>query len=181
MIKTSGPLYLQLLNWHYDRHQYTGTNIPSVESAVLLEKLTRDILLPLTTKFGVIKITYGFTSPELARYIQRVSPQGTAPQLDQHACTEVNTKGKHICSRPGAACDFIVQGYEERMHEVAQFICQQLSFDRLYFYGRNRPIHISVSDASLGHLQLIQQSANGKRYPGKKAFGDKALALAQEL
>jgi hypothetical protein len=38
-----------------------------------------------------------------------------------------------------------------------------------------------VSDAPRGHLQLIQQSANGKRYPGKKAFGDKALALAQEL
>lgn len=174
-------LYAQLLNWHQAKHQFIGDNTPSVASAQMLQQLTRDILLPLTQHFGELHITYGFTGPALSRYIQRFSPAGTAPNLDQHACIELNSKGKNICHRPGAACDFIVQGYENRMHEVAQFVCQQLSFDKLYFYGRNQPIHISVSDDPLRHFQVMQQSANNRRYPGKKAFGDNAIALAKEL
>jgi hypothetical protein len=174
-------LYAQLLNWHQAKHQFIGDNTPSAASAAMLQKLTRDMLLPLAQHFGALHITYGFTGPALTRYIQRQSPAGTAPNLDQHACIELNSKGKNICNRSGAACDLIAQGYEERMHLVARFICQQLSFDKLYFYGRNRPIHISVSDESLRHLQIMQHSTNGKRYPGKKAFGDNVLALAKEL
>lgn len=174
-------MYAQLLNWHQARHQFDGDNTPSVASAQMLQHLTRDILLPVCEHFGSLAITYGFTGPALSRYIQRLSPAGTAPTLDQHACIELNSIGKNICHRPGAACDFIVHGYEECMHVVAQFICEKLPFDKLYFYGRNRPIHISVSDEPLRHLQVMQQSSNGRRYPGKKAFGDNALALAKEL
>lgn len=174
-------LYAQLLNWHQAKHQFDGDNTPSVASAQMLQQLTREILLPLEQHFGEIRITYGFTGPALSRYIQRLSPAGTAPNLDQHACIELNSKGKNICHRPGAACDFFVQGYEDRMHEIALYICQHLTFDKLYFYGRDRPIHISVSDAPLRHLQVMQQSANGRRYPGKRSFGDNAPALAKEL
>ena len=174
-------IYAQLLNWHQAKHQFVGDNTPSVASAQMLQQLTRDILLPVREHFGSLAITYGFTGPTLSRYIQQLSPAGTAPTLDQHACIELNSKGKNICHRPGAASDFMVQGYEERMHLIAQFICQQLSFDKLYFYGRNRPIHISVSDEPLRHLQVMQQSEKGRRYPGKKAFGDSAIALAKEL
>lgn len=174
-------LYAQLLNWHQARHQFSDHNTPSAASERFLVQLTKQILLPLSEHFGSFTITYGFTGPALSRYIQRLSPTGTAPNLDQHACIELNSKGKSICNRPGAACDFTVHGYEERMHLVAQFICQQLSFDKLYFYGRNRPIHISVSDEPLRHLQIMQQSTNGRRYPRKKAFGDNAIALAKEL
>lgn len=174
-------LYTQLLNWHQAKHRFVDDNTPSAASAPMLQQLTRDILLPLAQHFDELQITYGFTGPALSRYIQRLSPAGTAPNLDQHACIELNSKGKNICHRPGAACDFIVQGYENRMHEVAQFVCQQLSFDKLYFYGRSRPIHISVSAEPLRHFQVMQQSANNRRYPGKKAFGDNAIALAKEL
>ena len=174
-------LYTQLLNWHQTRHQFAADNTPSVASGRFLTLLTNQLLLPIAEHFGQLTITYGFTGPALSRYIQRLSPAGTAPGLDQHSCCELNSKASIICKRPGAACDFIVQGYEQKMHHVAQFICQQLSFDKLYFYGRNRPIHISVSDDQLRHLQVMQQSANGQRYPGKKAFGDNAVVLAKEL
>lgn len=179
-MQTFDELYAQLLNWHQARHQFAGDNIPSAASERYLVQLTNQILLPVAKHFGQLTITYGFTGPALSRYIQRFSSAGTAPNLDQHACIELNSKGKNICHRPGAACDFIVRGYENRMHEVAQFICQNLPFDKLYFYGRNRPIHISVSDEPLRHLQVMQQSANGRRYPGKKAFGDNAVVLAKE-
>lgn len=174
-------LYTQLLNWYQAKHQFVGDNTPSAASVPMLQQLTRDILLPLTQHFGELHITYGFTGPALSRYIQRLSPAGTAPDLDQHACCELNSKGTIICQRPGAACDFIVQGYENRMHEVTQFICQQLSFDKLYFYGRDRPLHVSVSDEPLRHLQLMQQSESGRRYPGKKAFKDNAIVLARQF
>ncbi|MDP5142661.1 hypothetical protein ORJ00_07920 [Rheinheimera baltica] len=174
-------LYAQLLNWHRAKHQFAGDNTPSLASEQFLAQLTKQILLPVTEHFGTLTVTYGFTGSALSRYIQRLSPAGTAPGLDQHACCELNSRNSLICERQGAACDFIVQGYEQRMHLIAQFICQQLSFDKLYFYGRDRPIHISVSDEPLRHFQVMQQSANDRRYPGKKAFGDSAIALAKEL
>lgn len=180
-MQSPDELYTQLLNWHQARHQFAGDNTPSPASELFLALLTRQILLPVAEHFGNLTITYGFTGPVLSRYIQRLLPAGTAPGLDQHACCELNSKNSPICKRQGAACDFIVQGYEERMHLVAQFICQQLSFDKLYFYGRNRPVHISVSADPLRHLQVMQQSANNQRYPGKKAFGDNTIVLAKEL
>ncbi len=175
-------LYRQLINWHLHKHNgFNGSNSPTLMSELMLVKLTTQILLPLAEHFGDLTITYGFTSAKLSRYIQHQSPAGTAPTLDQHACCELNTKESPICERPGAACDFIMQGYEARMHEVALYICQHLPFDKLYFYGRNRPVHVSVSDTPLRHLQVMMKSPNGRRYPGKKAFGDNALALAKEL
>lgn len=180
-MQSADDVYQQLINWHLLKHNFSGSNIPSTGSEKLLRKLTTEILMPIRQQFGDLTISYGFTSAELSRYIQRQSPAGTAPGLDQHACTEINTKGFGICSRPGAACDFIVQGCEKQMHEIALYICQHLPFDKLYFYGRNRPMHISVANTPLRHLQLMQQSANGRRYPGKKEFGDNAIALAKEL
>ncbi|WP_423186393.1 hypothetical protein ACO1PK_14900 [Alishewanella sp. d11] len=174
-------LYEQLINWHLVKHNFDGENKPTSASEVYLSQLIEQILNPITESFGKLNITYGFTSPALHRYIQRLSPSGTAPSLDQHACAELNSKGSEICGRTGAACDFIVHGYEDQMHLVAQFICQQLNFDKLYFYGRNRPIHVSISEQPLKHLQIMQQSENGRRYPGKKAFGPDAITLASHL
>ncbi|MFC4654056.1 hypothetical protein ACFO3I_03335 [Rheinheimera marina] len=89
--------------------------------------------------------------------------------------------GHEICNRPGAACDFVVNGYEEDMQRIAQFICQQLSFDKLYFYGRDRPIHISISNNPLRHLQVMHQSEKGRCYPGKRAYGYNVLDLVKKL
>lgn len=174
-------LYNQLIQWFQQKHQLQCCNTPSVESARYLTLLVNNLLLPIEDNLSEISISYGFVGSELNRYIQRHSSVGTAPLLDQHACCEVNSKGKAICQRPGAACDFFVLGFEDRMHEVVLFICQHLAFDKLYFYGRNRPIHLSISESPLRHLQVMQHDKNGRRYPGKKAFSDNALALAKEL
>lgn len=180
-VQTTAELYEQLLNWHLSKHAVPIDNTPSTASAEYLNKLVLDILLPVTNQFGMLTITYGFTGPELSRYIKRISPAGTAPSIDQHACTELNSKGTTISNRPGAACDFSVKGHESSMNEIVLFICENLVFDKLYYYGKSRPIHISVADNPLCHLQVMQQSIKGRRFPGKKAYGEQAITLAKEL
>ncbi|WP_256360246.1 hypothetical protein [Methylomonas koyamae] len=64
-----------------------------------------------------------------------------APKLDQHAAYELNSKKNLICPRLGAAVDFIVD--DENMREVADWIAENMPYDRLYFYGEDRPIHVS--------------------------------------
>lgn len=55
---------------------------------------------------------------------------------------EGNRNGKYYCDHLGAACNFRIVGMEsDRL--VAWILEQQLPFDSLYFYGSDRPIHIS--------------------------------------
>jgi hypothetical protein len=174
-------LYDQLINWHRAKHKTYIDNSPNQSSEAYLKQLSETILLPIYLHFGILRITYGFTNSALTRYIQTNHRSGTAPHIDQHSCQEMNSKGIAISNRNGAACDFVVDGYKDQMHEIAEFICRNLPFDKLYFYGRTRPIHVSVSDNPLRHLQLMQQSDSGRRYLGKRAFGDQAIMLSQEL
>jgi hypothetical protein len=102
-----------------------------------LYDLATQILDPVIDYFGGIRLTYGFCSAELGRHINK----RVAPKLDQHAGHELGRRGLRICDRGGAACDFIVD--DENMREVADWIVANLPFDRLYFYGADRPIHIS--------------------------------------
>lgn len=104
-----------------------------------LHDLATHVLDPVIEYFGSIRLTYGFSSPELTRNIQR----GIAPKLDQHAACERGPKGELVCGRGGAACDFLVE--DEDMREVAEWIIANLPFDRLYFYGSDRPIHVSFA------------------------------------
>jgi hypothetical protein len=156
----------QLMHWYKSRHSFDGTNQASAHSEELLLGLEQQILMPIVDALGDLTITYGFTGPALSRFIKRHAP---------------NSRGKLICDRAGSACDFWVAGYEQNMHQVALFICQRLQFDKLYFYGRNRPVHVSFADEPLRHLQLMQQDQRGRRIPGKKAFGDASAILATEL
>jgi hypothetical protein len=48
---------------------------------------------------------------------------------DQHAAHELNTRGKPICDRLGAAADFLVP--YESMLEVAQWVVENTPLDRL--------------------------------------------------
>jgi hypothetical protein len=54
---------------------------------------------------------------------------------------EQNRLGTPICSRVGAAVDFVVD--DENMLEVAQWVITNTPFDRLYFYDDDKPIHVS--------------------------------------
>lgn len=176
----SHPLGSQLVNWHRGKHNLEIENSPNHTSMRVLELLIYEILLPIERHFSRPTITYGFTGPELSKRISKDLSSGTAPQLDQHSSAECNSTGKLICKRGGAACDFYVAGVPSS--ELTQFITQHLNYDRLYYYGKDRPIHTSVSvDTPRKHLQLMNSSQEGRRYPGKKAFGEAAIKLAKEL
>jgi len=135
-------------------------NLPKEpDSYNALYELATKILDPLIDYYGMIKLTYGFCSPELGRHIKgRV-----APKLDQHAAHELNRLGKPVCPRLGAAVDFIVE--DENMREVAYWIMANLTFDRLYFYGSDRPIHISYSAVPNAVAWELRSLCNGKIVP----------------
>ena len=120
-----------------------ATGLPNLpkqpDSYTALLELAKNLLDPVIDYYGMIRLNYGFCSPELSRKI----PGRIAPKLDQHAACECNRKGEPICPRLGAAVDFIVE--DEDMAEVARWIMANLPYDRLYYYGKDRPIHLSQS------------------------------------
>lgn len=175
------PLTNQLLNWYQQRHLVKIDNLPKEsESINSIIQIVEDILLPIKNQFGDLTITYGFVSAELNKYIQKNSSSGTSPSIDQHSASELNGANNHICKRHGLACDFIVEGYEKQMNKVMLFIVNNLIFDKIYYYGKDRPLHISVGNKSERHLQIMKISDKGRRFPGKKSYGDKAKQLAEE-
>lgn len=121
--------------------------------------LCSNILDPVIDYFGSIKLTYGFSSHALSSKIDgRISPK-----IDQHAAHECNRLGNPICDRLGAAVDFIVE--DENMLEVAQWIVENTTFDRLYYYGESRPIHVSFSETPVSQITLMIQSSSGRQVP----------------
>lgn len=142
--------------------QRTGmANLPrNPETYNALHALASSVIDPLIDYFGMIRLTYGFCSPELAKAI----PARIAPKLDQHAAHEHNRFGQHICDRLGAAVDFVVE--DEDMVEVAKWIAENLAFDRLYLYGPDRPIHISYGPGMLQQVTIMAASKTaGRRIP----------------
>lgn len=135
-------------------------NIPEqVETYLALTRLATFVLDPVIDYFGPILLTYGFCSQELAKHI----PGRTAPALDQHAGHELNTRKQPICKRLGAAVDFLVT--DENMREVAQWIVQHTPFDRLYFYGDDKPLHVSYGPENKREIVLMKRSEKGRLVP----------------
>jgi hypothetical protein len=135
-------------------------NIPlNPETYNALYDLAVNILDPVIDYFGSIRLTYGFCSPGLAKHI----PGRIAPALDQHASHELNARRKPVCDRGGAACDFIVE--DEDMKEVADWIIANLPFDRLYFYGETRPVHVSYARSELRKAFRLIDSGSGGKVP----------------
>jgi hypothetical protein len=129
-------------------------NLPrQAETWNALQDLTEKILDPVIDWFGMIRLTYGFCSPELARQI----PGRIDPKLDQHAAGELNRLGHPVCERGGAAADFIVA--DEDMREVARWVVANTPFDRLYFYAPDQPIHVSYGPA---HSRQVVRMVAGK-------------------
>jgi hypothetical protein len=137
-------------------------NLPSsADTYNALFQLAAMILDPVIDYFGGIKLTYGFCSGELGKQIK----ERVEPSLDQHASHEKKKNGNFICERLGAACDFIVE--DEDMKEVADWIIENLQFDRLYFYGADRPIHVSFGPSNQKSAFFIQK-LDGKKIIPKK-------------
>ncbi len=124
-----------------------------------LYDLATQILDPVIDYFGAIRLTYGFCSAELGRHISK----RVAPKLDQHAACEVGGRKAPICDRLGASCDFIVD--DENMREVADWIIANLPFDRLYFYGDDRPIHLSYGPQNSRAAYEMRGTATGAVVP----------------
>lgn len=171
----------QLIDWYLTLHPDTPMGLSNSplkeESTQALASLSRDILTPIENHFGPIAVTYGFTSNVLKNHLLKYHPGQMAPALDQHAASERNAKGNLICKRQGAACDFLVESYENKMHEIAEFIVVQLPFDRLYFYGKDRPIHVSIGPESSRFVQIFKPNDSGHAVPTKRAIGTNSLKL----
>ncbi len=135
-------------------------NVPKeADTFTALHDLATKVLDPVIDYFGMIKLTYGFCSSDLAKKISR----GTAPALDQHAAHEKKRNGQFICERLGAACDLLVE--DEDMLQVAEWIFENTPCDRIYFYEKNRPIHVSWSCDPAGQLVHMVQITESKRMP----------------
>jgi hypothetical protein len=135
-------------------------NLPKTPSSYLaLRELAENIIDPVIEYFGGIELTYGFCSNELRSLIKgRI-----APKLDQHCAHEDDNKGKLICDRKGAAADFLVR--DEDMFEVVKWIAQSLNYDRMYFYGTDRPIHVSYSYKPAREIYSVKTTSSGRRIP----------------
>ena len=169
-----------IINWYQQRHpewQLANNNNPTAnDTQKVINDYKAHILMPIEQYFGLTTITYGFTSFELYKKVQKLSPQHTAPTLDQHTSHEVNSRGNLICKRGGLACDFIVEGFEENMGVIAKYIVQNLPFDRIYFYGNNKPLHVSISPNNSQFIQyMLPSPKTGLRYPGKRYNKDNYL------
>jgi hypothetical protein len=126
---------------------------------VALRRLCHEILEPVLDRFGRPEITYGFASPALTRNV----PAHIAPYLDQHAGHERKRNGAPICGRLGQAVDFHIHGVCSA--EIALWITEVLPFDRLYFYGCDRPIHVSIGPDDSRAMVAMLPSTTGRRTP----------------
>ena len=157
--------YRQLIHCG-ETQQLTGlANLPKqADSYTALYELAKSILDPVIEYYGMIQLTYGFCSHELSKKI----PPRVAPKLDQHCSYELNSNKRLICDRLGAAVDFIIE--DENMGEVTQWIIENTPFDRLYYFGENRPIHVSYSSEPKGEcIDMIENKA-GKLLPHIRRF-----------
>ena len=126
-----------------------------------IKNLATEVLDPVVEKFGPLTITYGFCSHNLQKHIRK----DVSPKLDQHAGSELNSKGNLICPREGFAVDFKIQ--KTQSSKVANFIMKNTKFDRLYFYGNNRPLHVSAIAKQPSKLIYIMKPYSDRRVPLK--------------
>lgn len=154
-------------------------NKASIEA---LKELNLFILDPIIDYFsqGKFQLTYGFCSPHLKRYLTQKDPitgkkNGRIdPSRDQHMAHEINKNGKYYCERLGAACDFLILDLPSN-HLVDWILAQKLPFDSLYFYGNDRPIHISYGPQQKRDIWAFTSSGQ----PTKKGI-EPWFKLAQE-
>jgi len=135
-----------------------------------LKALNQFIIEPVIDCFGTdrFQLTYGFCSPDLKNYLEKKDPitgvkNGRIdPNRDQHMAYEVNRNSKFYCKRLGAACDFLIK--DSSSDEVVEWVLRsRLPFDSLYFYGVDRPIHISYGPQHKRNLWTFTDSGQPTR------------------
>lgn len=135
------------------------SNLPRQGDTIkAIAALAVNIMDKVVEEFGNLQLTYGFCSPELSKVI----PKNIYPKLDQHAGHEIKKNGMHICERLGFASDFIVPDVSSLI--VGRYIVSNLEFDRLYFYGGNSPIHVSLTDSPVRSIVLMNMHGD-RRVP----------------
>jgi hypothetical protein len=123
------------------------------ESIQALQNLYTHLLEPVISNYRQdnFYLTYGFCSVDLIKYLNKKDPITNqkngriCPKIDQHSAHELNSKAEYICSKLGAACDFYIKGLDSKKL-VDWIIAKQLRFDSIYYYGSDRPIHISYGN-----------------------------------
>jgi len=156
--------YIDFINCGETKNKTRLINSPKDPRTIsAIKEIATTILDPIVDQFGEIKLTYGFCSNELLKQIKKQPKPGIAPQLDQHAGYEVKSKKTPICKREGFACDFYAVDIDSLL--LAQWIVKHLQFDSLYFYGKNRPIHISIGPENKSAITLLKKSPAGHRIP----------------
>lgn len=120
------------------------------ESYLAIKDLCQNIIDPVVDYFGKdrFQLTYGFCSKDLKKYLRKKNPETgkpygrVSPDIDQHMAMEFNANGKLFCKHEGAACDFKIYGLTT--DKVIDWIIEaKLPFDMIYYYGPERPVHIS--------------------------------------
>lgn len=124
-----------------------------------LRGLAADVLDPVIEEFGPIQVTYGFASPALARHV----PGRIDPSRDQHAGHELRPDGRPVCPRLGQAVDFAAAGVCSG--RIAAWIATRGFFDRLYFYGPGKPLHVSVGPERARVIVAMTEGPSGRRIP----------------
>lgn len=162
--------YRQFIECGETQRQLGIPNLPlRSETYNAIYDLATQILDPLIDYFGSIKLTYGFSSPNLSKHIKgRI-----APKLDQHAACEWKRGNGLVCDRGGAACDLLVE--DEDMREVADWLIANLPFDRLYFYGRDRPLHVSFGPQHSREAYRLVPTEAGSAVPRRYVSGEKLV------
>jgi len=125
-----------------------------------IKLLCINLLDPIVDNFGNLTLTYGFASRDLTKLIKgRISPT-----KDQHAGYEKMKSGRYICSRLGQAVDFYIEKFDS--NELVNWVIQKkLPFDRMYFYGSNKPIHLSYGPDNKKQLVHMIKLKNGRLMP----------------
>ena len=146
-------------------------NVP-IEPATweALERLCNDILEPVQATFGRPVITYGFASEALTREIRSDAKKlrvhsCVSPADDQHAGHERKQSGHPVCKHLGQAVDYFVPGVSSAA--LALWVATNLPFDSLYFYGSDRPLHVSVGPQSRRSMLALLAGNNGRRSPSR--------------
>ena len=157
--------------WRRTRAHNTPQN---TETFIAITKFCMEVLVPIQDEIAKPQLTFGFCSEQLSKKIC----EGISPSKDQHAGYELNSRGKRICKRGGFASDFYVPGANSL--EIAQWIVRNTHFDRMYFYGSDRPIHVSVNENPIGQIVTMTTiTRDGRRMP-KVVSPHKFLTFADD-